>query len=98
MPESIANLKRENNDLKLDCKTVRIFAYSSNREQSSKTSGTSLKTESETGERLFSLASHVLRACQARALCACKTLNRYVLALFYASLLYLLYSSVFTVI
>ena len=35
----------------LDCKTVRIFAYSSTREQSNKRSGTRLKTESETGER-----------------------------------------------
>ena len=35
----------------LDCKTVRIFAYSSTREQSNKRSGTKLKTESETGER-----------------------------------------------
>ena len=30
-----------------DCKTVRIFAYSSTREQSNKRSGTRLKTESE---------------------------------------------------
>ena len=35
----------------LDCKTVRIFAYSSTREQSNKRSGMRLKTESETGER-----------------------------------------------
>ena len=35
----------------VDCKTVRIFAYSSTREQSNKRSGTRLKTESETGER-----------------------------------------------
>ena len=35
----------------LDCKTVRIFAYSSKREQSNERSGTRLKTESETGER-----------------------------------------------
>ena len=35
----------------LDCKTVRIFAYSSTREQSNKMFGTRLKTESETGER-----------------------------------------------
>ena len=35
----------------LDCKTVRIFAYSSSREQSDKSSGARLKTESETGER-----------------------------------------------
>ena len=32
----------------LDCKTVRIFAYSSTREQSNKRSRTRLKTESET--------------------------------------------------
>ena len=35
----------------LDCKTVRIFAYSSTREQSHKRSGMRLKTESGTGER-----------------------------------------------
>ena len=35
----------------VDCKTVRIFAYSSTREQSNKRSGMGLKTESETGER-----------------------------------------------
>ena len=50
----------------LDCKTVRIFAYSSTREQSNKRSGTRLKTESET---------HTLRACEARALRARKTLT-----------------------
>ena len=50
----------------LDCKTVRIFAYSSTREQSNKRSGTRLKTESETGER---------RGCEARALRARKTLT-----------------------
>ena len=37
-------------DFDIDCKTVRIFAYSSTREQSNKRSGTRLKTESETGE------------------------------------------------
>ena len=37
----------------VDCKTVRIFTYSSKREQSNKRSGTRLKTESETGERQF---------------------------------------------
>ena len=37
----------------LDCKTVRIFAYSSTREQSNKRSGARLKTESETEERRF---------------------------------------------
>ena len=35
----------------LHCKTVRIFAYWSTREQSNKRSGRRLKTESETGER-----------------------------------------------
>ena len=34
----------------LDCKTLRIFAYSSTREQSNKRCGKRLKTESETGE------------------------------------------------
>ena len=34
----------------LDCKTVRIFAYSSTREQSNKRCGTRLKTESKTRE------------------------------------------------
>ena len=34
-------------------KTVRIFAYSSTREQSNKRSGTRLKTESQTGERRY---------------------------------------------
>ena len=37
----------ELDSVRLDCKTVRIFAYSSTREQSNKRSG----TESETGER-----------------------------------------------
>ena len=37
----------------IDYKTVRIFAYSSKREQSNKRSGTRLKRESETGERRF---------------------------------------------
>ena len=60
----------------IDCKTVRIFAYSSTLEQSNKRSGTKLKTESETGERrFFSVASHALRACEARALRTRKTLT-----------------------
>ena len=42
----------------IDCKTVRIFAFSSTREQSNKRSGTRLKTESENGERGFCLSSH----------------------------------------
>ena len=37
----------------LDCKTVRIFAYSSTREQSNKRSGTRLKMESETEKRRY---------------------------------------------
>ena len=53
----------------IDCKTVRIFAYSSKREQSNERSGTSLKTESETGGRRFYLSR------EARALRACKTLT-----------------------
>ena len=56
---------RKNKD-SLDCKTVRIFAYSCTREQSNKRSGTRLKTESETwGETLK----------ETRALCARKTLT-----------------------
>ena len=39
----------------LDCKTVRIFAYSSTREQSNKRSEMRLKTESETGDLPISL-------------------------------------------
>ena len=35
----------------LDCKTVRLFAYSNTHEQSNKRSGMRVKTESETGER-----------------------------------------------
>ena len=38
-------------DFHIDCKTVRIFAYSSTREQSNERSGTRLKTESKTEER-----------------------------------------------
>ena len=57
---------------KVDCKTVRIFAYSSTREQSNKRSGTRLKTESETwGETLFFLSPHT----PARALRTRKTLT-----------------------
>ena len=37
--------------MQLDCKTVRIFAYSSTREESNQRSGARLKTENETGER-----------------------------------------------
>ena len=56
----------------VDCKTVRIFAYSSTHEQSNKRSGTRLKTESETRERrFFFLSPHT----PARALRAYKTLS-----------------------
>ena len=41
-------------ELYLDCKTVRIFAYSNTREQSNKRSGMRLKTESE----VFFLSPH----------------------------------------
>ena len=37
----------------VDCKTIRIFAYSGTRVQSNKRSAASLKTESESGERLL---------------------------------------------
>jgi len=64
---------------RVDCKTVRIFAYSSTGEQSNKRSGTRLKTERGWGEtlkiRFFSLASYALRACEARPLRARKTLT-----------------------
>ena len=43
--------KPRQRDVTIDCKTVRIFGYSSKREQSNERSGTRLKTESETGER-----------------------------------------------
>ena len=39
----------------VDCKTVRIFAYSSKREQSNKRSGTRLKTESTLGRDRYSI-------------------------------------------
>ena len=46
----------------LDCKTVRIFAYSSTRKQSNKRSGTRLKTESETGETRYKYVFFLSRA------------------------------------
>ena len=53
--------------LTVDCKIVRIFAYSRTREQSNKRSGTKLKTESETGERrFFSRLTREARALRAR--------------------------------
>ena len=60
----------------IDCKTVRIFAYSSKREQSNKiVSNEAENRERDWGKTLFSLASHALRACEARALRARKTLT-----------------------
>ena len=53
----------------VDCKTVRIFAYSSTREQSNKRCGTRQKNG------FFSLASHARRACEARAVRAHKSLT-----------------------
>ena len=58
----------------IDCKTVRIFAYSNTREQSNKRSGTRLKTESERGGG-GDAKSTGLRACEARELRARKTLT-----------------------
>ena len=49
----------------IDCKTVRIFAFSSTREQSNKRSGMRLKTESET-ETLFLSPHKPARALRAR--------------------------------
>ena len=43
-------------------KTVRIFAYSSTREQSK-----AENRERDWGQSVFSLASHALRVCEARA-------------------------------
>ena len=56
-----------NFESEIDCKTARILACSSTREQLNKSSETRLKTESETG--FFS------RACEARELRARKTLT-----------------------
>ena len=56
---------------KIDSKTVRIFVYSSTREQSNKRSATRLKTESETGERRYFFS----RLTRPRALPALKTLT-----------------------
>ena len=50
----------------VDCKTVRIFAYSSTREQSNKRSATKLKTESKTGERRYTPVGRVRLARFAR--------------------------------
>ena len=50
---SARGTKKEASAAEVDCKTVRIFAYSSMREQSNKRSGMRLKTESETGERRY---------------------------------------------
>ena len=52
----------------LDCKTVRLFAYSSTREQSNKRSGTRLKTESETGVFLSPHSVRLARFARVRLL------------------------------
>ena len=52
----------------IDCKTVRIFAYSSTREQSNKRSKTRLKTESETGERRLTRPVRLARFARVRLL------------------------------
>ena len=56
----------------LDCKTVRIFAYSSRREHSNKRSGARLKTKSEMGRD----ALQACEACTLRAWDFYATLNR----------------------
>ena len=48
---------------KVRLQTVHIFAYSYTREQSNKRCRTRLKTESETGERHFSLSPHTPVGC-----------------------------------
>ena len=61
-PKKMSDLKKESGptgSFYLDCKTVRIFVYSSTREQSNKRSGMRLKTKSQTGERRW--------ACELRA-------------------------------
>ena len=63
MGRKVENLPVSRSFFALDCKTVRIFAYSSTREQSNKRCGTRLKTES------------ALPACEARAVRAHKTLT-----------------------
>ena len=64
---------RKSHKRNLDCKTVRIFAHSSTREQSNKRSGTRLKTENETVSlSLLSPHTAALRACKTRALRARK--------------------------
>ena len=83
-PTIVHRLPAESVDFVLDCKTVRISAYSSTLEQSNKRSGKRLKRESETGERrfFFSLASHALWTCEARLLRARKTLTPHFTVLF----------------
>ena len=58
--------------IKLDCKTVRIFAYLSTREQSNKAEN----RERDWGETLKILSPHTpLRACEARALARVRLLR-----------------------
>ena len=52
----------------MDCKTVRIFAYSSSREQLNKRSGTRVKTESKSGERRYG-RERLARFARIRLLC-----------------------------
>ena len=64
------NERYKNIPTQLDCKTVRIFAYSSTREQSNKRSGTRLKTESETEQRHYALPISLLTLRKNRLFCS----------------------------
>ena len=57
----------------LDCKTVRIFAYSSTREQSNKSSRTRLKQRARLGRDSKNACFFFSLACEARTLRARKT-------------------------
>ena len=82
-PTIVRRLPAESVDFVLDCKTVRISAYSSTREQSNKRSGKRLKRESETGEgRFFFLSPHTPYGREARLLRARKTLTPHFTVLF----------------
>ena len=82
-PTIVRRLPAESVDFVLDCKTVRISAYSSTSEQSNKRSGKRLKRESETGEgRFFFLSPHTPYGREARLLRARKTLTSHFTVLF----------------
>ena len=63
IPHSFVNviMSMSGTESNVDCKTARIFVYSSTLEQSSKRSGARLKTKSKTGKKLLSYAKPILR-------------------------------------